>query len=107
MKKISKNLLNSITDRLVKEFNPVKIILFGSHAWGNPTEDSDIDICIIIPYSDESPANRIRRAHKCLNDFSISKDILVKTILEIEKYRNVIASFERKILEDGKVLYEK
>jgi len=33
---------------LVIEFNPEKIYIFGSYAWGNPTEDSDLDIMIVV-----------------------------------------------------------
>ena len=35
--------------RLAAEFDPEQIILFGSHAWGTPTEDSDIDLLVIVP----------------------------------------------------------
>ena len=35
-----------ITDKIVKEFKPEKIILFGSYAWGKPNKDSDIDLLV-------------------------------------------------------------
>jgi predicted nucleotidyltransferase len=41
---LSPELLHEIVQRLVDEFHPERIILFGSHAWGTPTNDSDIDL---------------------------------------------------------------
>jgi hypothetical protein len=44
VKNLSPELLNETTSRLVAEFRPEKVILFGSHAWGEPGEDSDVDL---------------------------------------------------------------
>jgi uncharacterized protein len=105
MKNIPKYLLDSITEKLIEEFNPEKIILFGSHAWGTPTDDSDLDICVIVSNSDEPLVQRMRRADNCLDDFRVSKDILVKTRTKIEEYKDVISSLERRILFEGRILY--
>ncbi len=37
----------TIVDRIVKAYKPLKVILFGSYAWGEPTRDSDVDLFII------------------------------------------------------------
>jgi uncharacterized protein len=105
MKQLNKELLDQITNRLVNEFKPEKVILFGSHAWGNPNENSDIDICVILSSSNDRIVDRIRRADCCLNGIKVSKDVLVKTHKEMEEYREVAASLERKILLEGRVLY--
>ncbi|MEK7658033.1 MAG: nucleotidyltransferase domain-containing protein [Patescibacteria group bacterium] len=44
---VNKEKIQEITNKIVKEYNPRKIILFGSYAWGKPTEDSDVDLFII------------------------------------------------------------
>ena len=44
MKEVSPLLLQEVTHRLVDEFQPEQIILFGSHAWGEPDRDSDLDL---------------------------------------------------------------
>ena len=44
-------LISDITDRLVKEFNPEGIFLFGSHVWGTPNADSDLDLLVILSSS--------------------------------------------------------
>ena len=105
MKIIAVDMLEEVTRRLVAEFGPEKIILFGSQAWGTPSEDSDVDLLVIVPHSNEKPAQRAMRAYRCLRGLMIPTDILVKTRAEIEQYRGVHASLECEILERGKVLY--
>lgn len=105
MKTVSNELLAEMTRRLVAEFQPEEVILFGSHAWGIPNEDSDVDLLVIVSHSDEKPAQRAMRGHRCLRGLLVPTDILVKTRADVERYRHVRASLERKMLEDGRVLY--
>jgi predicted nucleotidyltransferase len=107
MKQVPPILLEEITRRLVDEFQPERIILFGSHAWGEPTESSDLDLLVIVPESEAGPADRATRAYRCLRGIMAPTDILVKTRMEVERYRPVRASLERAILERGKLLYER
>ena len=39
--------IDSIVNKIVSEAKPEKVILFGSHAWGQPTKDSDVDLFVI------------------------------------------------------------
>lgn len=105
MKTVSKKLLQEITRRLVSEFAPDKIILFGSHAWGRPNEDSDLDFLVIVPESDERPAKRAARAHNLMFGVKAPMDILVRTREEIARQRRVYASLISEILDRGQVLY--
>jgi predicted nucleotidyltransferase len=105
MKTISSELLAEITRRLAEEFQPEQVILFGSHAWGTPNEDSDVDLLVIVSHSDEKPIQRAVRGHRCLRGLLVPTDILVKTRTEVERYRHVRASLERKMLEEGRILY--
>lgn len=107
MAKIDEALLREMTSRLVTALHPDKVILFGSHAWGAPSEDSDIDLFVIVPESSERPLQRIRRARACLGDVRVAKDVLVRTRAEVDKYRSVHASLECLVLEKGRVLYER
>jgi uncharacterized protein len=104
--KLDSALLDRMVARLVAEFHPEQIILFGSHAWGTPNPDSDIDLCVIISESDERPIKRMQRACKAIGIMGISSDILVKTRQEIDCFKDVISSFERQILTKGKVIYD-
>ena len=107
MQTLSRSLLQEITQRLVNEFQPEEIILFGSHAWGEPGEDSDLDLLVIVSQSEPSPARRAMQAHRCLQDLGVPKDILVRTRTEVERFRHVRASLECQIFERGTVLYER
>ena len=107
MKNLDETTLHAMTERLVAEFAPDQIFLFGSHAWGTPTESSDVDLYVIIPESDERPLQRARRAVACLGGMGIPKDVLVRTRAEADKYRHVYASLECQIFEKGRVLYER
>ena len=102
---LGSSILDEMVRRLVAEFQPEKIILFGSHAWGEPSEDSDVDLFVIVSESNERPIHRSQRAHQCLSGLGVSKDVLVKTRAEAERYRHVRASMEYKVFNEGKVLY--
>ena len=105
MKYLDENTLHVMIDRLVAEFNPEEIILFGSHAWGSPTESSDVDLYVIVPESNERHLKLAQRAIACLGGMNVPKDVLVRTRQEAEKYRQVYASLESQIFEKGRVLY--
>lgn len=107
VKTMSRDLLKEITRRLVEEFQPEQVILFGSHAWGVPNKDSDVDLLVIVTYSDLSEYERAVRAHRCLSGLDVPKDIIVKTRAEFDFFRQVRASLEHRIAEQGKVLYER
>ena len=97
--------LKEMTRRLVVEFQPRQIYLFGSHAWGQPNEDSDVDLFVIVPESDQSPFERALKARQCLRDLRVAKDILVETQAEVDWASRVYASLESEILEKGVRLY--
>jgi uncharacterized protein len=102
----SASLLEEMATRLRREFEPEQIVLFGSCAWGHPTEDSDIDICVIVPYSTLSPLQRSILAHRLLRGLGVAKDVIVKTRAEFEQYSHVKGTLEYAIATRGKILYD-
>jgi predicted nucleotidyltransferase len=105
MKQLTTDLLDRITQKLVVTLNPEQIILFGSYAYGDPTEDSDVDLLVIVSQSDEPRYRRARQAYKVLRGIGIPKDILVMTRAEVERKANVPSSLINQVLSQGKVLY--
>jgi predicted nucleotidyltransferase len=97
--------LPEIVRRLVDEFNPEEIVLFGSRAWGQPRPDSDYDLFVVVTESHEDPARRAFRAHDCLSGLGISKDVIVSTLERFDRFRGVAASLEARIRDRGVVLY--
>jgi uncharacterized protein len=96
--------LDEITRRLVDSMRPERIMLFGSRAWGEPRPDSDYDLLVVVPDSDERPARRATRAHLALADLPVAKDILVETSAEFVDRCRARSSLERRILEEGRRL---
>jgi len=107
VKTVDDDLLHEITRRLVEQFQPEQIILFGSHAWGATTSSSDIDLMVIISQSNLSDYERSVLGHRCLGGLGIAKDVVVKTRAEFDFFRDVKGSLEHKITHKGKVLYDR
>ena len=105
MKTLSHDLLQTVTQRLVAEFQPEQVWLFGSHAWGTPHEGSDVDLLVVVPQSDEPPIRRAQRAHRCLRGFRMPKDVLVETRHEVDLVKELNTSLENAILTRGRKLY--
>ena len=105
MKTLDDNLLLTATRRLVAEFQPEQIWLFGSHAWGEPHTDSDVDFLVVVAHSDETPIRRSQRAHRCLRGLRMPKDVLVETRQEIERVQGNRTSLENTIFSRGRRLY--
>ncbi len=105
MKTLDTALLEEVTRRLVDEFHPEQIILFGSHAWGTPDDNSDVDVVVVVPNSDLSPHLRAAHAYRALRGLPIPVEVRVRTRTEFERYRSVPASLEHQIYEQGKRLY--
>lgn len=97
--------LEKIIQRIVSKFNPYKIILFGSHAYGTPSEHSDIDLLVIMD-TNEKPHKRAIPIRKLLKDIGIPKDVIVKTPEEFEKFKDIIGTIVFPAAHKGKVLYE-
>ncbi len=87
-------------------FSPTRIILFGSHAWGNPDSSSDVDICVLVRSSEISPLQRAVAAHQALGAMPFAKDILVQTDAEFERYSTVKGTLQYRIAHEGRVLYD-
>lgn len=105
MKVLDDNLLQKATQRLVAEFQPEQIWLSGSHAWGMPDEDSDVDLMVIVPSSDERSLKRMQRAHCCLRGIGFAKDVLVPTRAQVDRYKHLRASLFHQVLAKGRKLY--
>jgi len=95
-----------MAERIVRAYDPVKIILFGSHARGEAGPESDIDLLVVLPEvaNKRQAAVAIRRA---FTDLPVPKDIVVTTPEEIARRGDVVGTVLRPALREGKVLYER
>ncbi|MEO0770304.1 MAG: nucleotidyltransferase domain-containing protein [Cyanobacteria bacterium J06649_4] len=92
--------------RISQEFDPKKIILFGSHATARANIHSDIDLLVIFKKIEDKHEQAVSIL-RLLSDFPISKDVVVATEQDIEKYGNQIGTIYRPALREGKVIYER
>jgi len=101
-----RKIINEIVDRILKGYKPKKVILFGSYAYGEPTEDSDIDL-LIIKNTDKRPIDRWVEVKRLLRDNrrTIPVSPLVYTEKEIEERIAIKDFFIEEIFEKGDVLY--
>lgn len=99
--------IQEIIQKIVQEYQPEKIILFGSWAWGHPGEDSDIDL-LIVKKSEKRRIDREREVGSMLSGNCIPVDILVYTPEELEtsihQNRNL---FIEDIVHNGTMLYSR
>jgi uncharacterized protein len=105
MNNIPSKIQDELVKRLVEEFQPEAIYLFGSRAWGDAQDNSDVDLMVIVSDSLQTPARRSARAHRSLRGLLIPVDVLVKTIDEFKRFRSVHASLEAQVAEKGKLIY--
>jgi len=101
---ISQEKIKEVINRIVKNVNPEKIILFGSYASGNPREDSDLDI-LIIKEMRMPRYKRSREVKKHLRGMKIPIDVIVYTKKEIKKWEDTKTAFINQVIKQGKVLY--
>lgn len=97
--------LDAITQRIVNAVHPEKIILFGSHVWGQPSADSDIDIMVIVDKSDQPGYRRARDVYRSLRGLKLPVEVLVRTNEELARGMHLKTSLERKVIENGRVLH--
>lgn len=98
--------LKEITARIVKDFQPQKVVLFGSYAWGEPTGDSDIDL-FVVKETNRSIREMAKEIDGSLFPRPFPIDLIVHTPRQVEKRIEMGDSFIANILNKGKVLYAK
>lgn len=98
--------LDEMVGRIVDSFHPDRIILFGSYANGEPTQDSDIDLLIVMPVkvSCRRQANEIDLA---LADRSVPIDLIVLTPEKFDRQKNLMGTIAFEALREGRVIYER
>ena len=95
--------IQQLTEQIAAEFRPDKIIMFGSYAYGNPTEFSE-DILVILPFAGKPVRKAIEIRSKI--DPKIPIDLIVRTPEQVKERLALNDWFIREIVEKGRTLYE-
>lgn len=95
-----------LVERVVREYRPERVILFGSYASGNPDEDSDVDL-LIVKETSERPFERLKRVERIVRDRSrrVPIDVLVLTPGELDRRLAAGDAFLNEVMRRGVVLH--
>lgn len=91
--------------RIADEFDPERIILFGSRARGDAHPQSDVDLLVVMP--DGTVRDVAVDIGLAVGDLPVAKDIIVTTPEEIARRGDVIGTVLRPTLREGTVIYER
>ena len=103
---IEKTTIDESINRLVRAYQPEEIYLFGSYAWGEPTEDSDLDILIVVSESDDKFYKRPIKGYSSLEGLHIPEDIIIYTRAEFEERAKQKGTLCYRIKREGRKVYE-
>ena len=100
----NKRQIREYVRKLTDRFHPQRVVLFGSHAYGRPTSDSDVDLLVIMQYKGHPAfmASEIRKRIRA----GVPLDLVVRSPEEIQHRLAIGDGFIREIVEQGKPLYE-
>jgi predicted nucleotidyltransferase len=101
---LTKKYIQKIVKRIAAQFQPDKIILFGSHARGRAGPDSDVDLLVVMPVSGSRREKAIEIA-VTLHDIPIAKDVILVTPDDFKWRSKVVGTIERPAAHEGKLLY--
>ena len=107
--RVSHATLKRMVDRIVKTVSPIQVILFGSYASGDTNAHSDVDFLVVEDKPFGPGHSRRKEAAKIwqnLMPFEVSKDILVYSRKEVEKYRKNPLHVVHRAFKTGRIMYE-
>jgi len=97
--------LGEMVRRIVEEFHPEKIILFGSRARGDAAPDSDVDLLVVMRVRG-SKRRQAARIDAALAGIGLPKDIIIVTPAEFRRQRQVVGGIIYPAVHEGRVLYD-
>lgn len=105
MLKISKIQLKQIIDSIIQTLEPKMIYLYGSYAYGQPTDESDIDLLVVVDNKQQDTIKMTTRAYIALQGLKLPVEINVVTMDTFEECKHWFVSVEKEATEKGKLLY--
>jgi predicted nucleotidyltransferase len=97
--------LELIVRRLVKALSPRRIYLFGSHAYGTPGPDSDVDLMVVVRGEVPPVSVCYRKGHASLRGLFVPVELHFASEEGFERRRQAKGSLEHEIAERGRLTY--
>ena len=98
--------IRGIAQHIAQQFNPERIILFGSYAYGRPTAESDVDLLVVMDKPVDEMETMVEIA-KSLPILTFGVDVIVRSRKTLERRKKLGDWFLREVAQKGKVLYER
>ncbi|MGD1861248.1 MAG: nucleotidyltransferase family protein [Leptolyngbyaceae cyanobacterium] len=96
--------IEALRQQIVEQFQSERIIFFGSYAYGEPNEDSDVDLLVVMPFEGHSPRKVAEIWFQVRPRFPL--DLLVRTPGLLRQRLEMGDFFMKEIVDEGKMLYE-
>jgi predicted nucleotidyltransferase len=106
-KRIPLRVIRALVKHIVQNFNPEKVILFGSYAFGQPNKWSDVDLLVVMDTPPEGEVATAMTISNSLPPHWFSIDIIVRSQATIERRIPLGDWFLKEIMRQGKVMYER
>jgi predicted nucleotidyltransferase len=107
MKTLEPGILDEVIQRIAADMQPEKIYLYGSHAYGQPQPESDVDLLVVVPMTLLPPHKRARSAYRALRGLIFPAEVRVVTHEELERRMRWSSSVERAAVERGRLIYDR
>lgn len=101
---VSRKQIQAFADEIARSFQPERIILFGSYAWGKPDDDSDVDVLVVMPLTGGHVEKALEISLRVPHKFAL--DLLVRDPEVLARRVALNDWFLKEIVERGEVLYE-
>lgn len=98
------HLIRRMVSRIVRQFHPEKVILFGSHARGQARPGSDVDLLVVMPFEGSKLEQRLQ-IRRALHDLPLPVDVIVTSPEDFAWRKDVVGTIEWPATREGKVLY--
>jgi predicted nucleotidyltransferase len=102
---VDQRLISELSERIIREFHPERIILFGSYAYGQPRPDSDVDLLVVLPFEGTGFRKSLEILNRVSPEFSV--DLLARLPEDTARRYAEGDPLIREALDRGKVLYER
>lgn len=102
---LTEDTIRNVVERIVDVARPSKVILFGSYARGNASENSDLDLMVIEPRVTD-PGQEMVRLRMVIGSIGTGVDVLVYSEAEFERRSQVAGTVLHQARTEGKVLYD-
>jgi predicted nucleotidyltransferase len=91
--------------QIVEQFDPQRVILFGSYAYGQSRPESDVDLLVVMDTSLRETEQAVRICQAI--DYHFGLDLIVRTPATMARRLVLGDPFLREVVSKGKVLYER